>query len=336
MKRSPDILFMITESCNCCCSFCSRNNLVLQKKEPLPELVKGAFTKLGEEFSQSKVIITGGEPSLSQNFLQYVNYAMSTFRKVEIQTNGTFSNSLSAKLQPLLKENLFIQFSLDGMQSYHDSIRGKGVFSKVEDKLRYFSEDAEHISISMTVTAENMQSALELAKHLNDFKFRRLSVSIVQPVNPLKEKLISKEEWNSFVDKLLTLCYYRVDISKLYDFEMMDMFLLSGQLWNGYTNCGRGSSHFYVTPSFDVLPCTCIDERVGNLYADDIREIKNRLIKASKITISEDSICHSCKYLSICNGGCPGISTKVFGVPNMGDIRCPFVLANIKQSTIMQ
>lgn len=325
MNRSPDILFMITDSCNCNCSFCSRNNLSLKKEEPRVEDIKNALLKLSSEFSRSKLIITGGEPSLSIHFIEYVEYAMSLFRKVEIQTNGTFSTSIGTRLKYLLDQNLYLQFSLDGAREYHDMIRGKGVFDKVMNNLCFFSDEYEHISLSMTITRDNRESALAIAKVLNFYRFRRLSVSIVQPINPLKEILLTKDEWNEFVDNLLPLCCYRVDVSKIFDFEMMDAFLQSGRDWYGYTNCGRGISHFYVSPQFDVLPCTCLDERVGNILVDDIKDIKERLLLSSIISIAEDSICHSCKYLKICNGGCPGLSTKVFGHPNMGDIRCPKV-----------
>lgn len=222
MNRSPDILFMITDSCNCNCSFCSRNNLSLKKEEPRVEDIKNALLKLSSEFSRSKLIITGGEPSLSIHFIEYVEYAMSLFRKVEIQTNGTFSLPIASKLKPYLKENLFLQFSLDGTKVYHDKIRGNGVYDKVINNICFFSGEYDHISISMTITKNNRESALSVAQELNRFRFRRLSVSIVQPTNPLEEDLISNSEWNVFVDTLLPMCYYRVDISKMYDFEMMD------------------------------------------------------------------------------------------------------------------
>ena len=325
MRRSPDILFMITDSCNCNCKFCSRSNLALKKEEPRSEDVKAALSKLSEDYSKSKLIITGGEPSLSKHFFDYVEFAMQLFRKVEIQSNGTFSPYVAIHLKHLLNHNLFIQFSLDGTRDYHDSIRGNGVFDKVMNNIRFFSDEFEHISISMTITKDNLESALSLANDLNQYRFRRLSVSIVQPINPLKENLITNDEWNAFVDKLLPQCYYRVDVSKLYDFEMMDAFLQSGREWSGYTNCGRGVSHFYISPQFDVLPCTCLDESVGNLLIDELCELKERLESASKIEVSESSPCRECRYLSICNGGCPGLSTKVFHAPNMGDIRCPIV-----------
>ena len=96
-----------------------------------------------------------------------------------------------------------------------------------------------------------------------------------------------EKEWNEFVDTLLPLCYYPVDISKLFDFEMMDDFLESGQIWNGTTNCGRGETHMYIQSNFNVLPCTCIPNSVGNLLEDNIGNIKERLAKSNDIVVSK-------------------------------------------------
>ena len=170
-----------------------------------------------------------------------------------------------------------------------------------------------------------MAEVLVLSEYLNGFRFRRLTVSYVQPLNPLTEKIISATTWNNFVDQLLVKCFYRVDVSKLYAFDLMDNFLESGKEWHGITNCGRGITHFYISPTFDVLPCTCTDQSIGNLLTDNICDIKNRLNAIEKVQIHSKSICNDCKYISICNGGCPGLSLKVFNKDNMGDIRCPRV-----------
>lgn len=335
MNRPIDILFMITDSCNCECPFCSRKNLSLKYKEPSLECIKKALSLLSSEFPQSKLILTGGEPSQSKSFIECASYAMSQFRKVEIQTNGTFSLAIASEIKPLLKQNLFIQFSLDGPSDYHDSIRGNGVFKRVIDNLVFFSDECDHISISMTVTFDSRESAFKLAKDLNQYRFKRLTVSYVQPLNPREERILNSVEWNPFVDELLPLCNYRVDIAKLYDFDLMEDFVNTGQSWDGITNCGRGKAHFYVTPTFDVLPCTCLQEISGNLLIDEIRIIKEKLNNSGSIAISDKSPCKSCKYLSICNGGCPGMSTKVFGVSNMGDIRCPIIYKYAQEQGII-
>lgn len=326
MKNRMSIIFMITDKCNCNCFFCSRKNLSLNHIEQDLDNYYHAFDVLSNAYPSSKLVLSGGEPTLSMNFLDILNFVTSRFEKIEIQTNGTFDKRVADILPPFLNKNVYLQFSLDGTCNMHDSIRGNGTFEKVIQNIKHFQKYSSHLSISTTVTPTNMCDVLELASYLNNLSFRRLTVSYVQPLNPLKDRMLSSITWNNFVDELLPLCYYRVDISKLYDFALWDNFLESHHSWNGVVNCGRGVNHIYVTSDFDVLPCTCTDYRVGNLLVDDIETIKFNLSIKQKVCINSASVCQTCKYLAICNGGCPGLSKKVFGVENMGDIRCPKVL----------
>lgn len=316
---------MVTEKCNCNCFFCSRKNLSLNYVEPDLDYYHYAFDVLSNAYPSSKLVLSGGEPTLSKNFLDILNYVSPRFEKIEIQTNGTFDEKTADILTPFLKENVYLQFSLDGTRKMHDSIRGDGTFMKVIHNIKKFKEYSSHLSISSTVTPTNMCDVLALASYLNNLFFRRLTVSYVQPLNPLKDRILSSITWNNFVDELLPLCFYRVDISKLYNFAHWDKFLESHQSWNGVVNCGRGVNHIYVTSDFDVLPCTCTDYRVGNLLINDIATIKYNLSLKQKLCINSASVCQTCEYIGVCNGGCPGLSQKVFGVENMGDIRCPKV-----------
>lgn len=316
---------MITNTCNCKCSFCSRNNLSLRQIEPkLDDLFK-AIDILYNTYPSAKFILSGGEPTLSRHFTHILDYVSARFDKVEIQTNGTFNSEIAKKIIPYLEKNVFLQFSLDGLSIYHNKIRGHKVFEDTINNLIFLQDYSSHLSISTTVTASNIDNVLSLSEFLNELKFRRLTVSYVQPLNPRAEQMISSDTWNLFVNDLLLRGHYRVDISKLFDFSLMDRVIDSNREWHGIVNCGRGVTHFYVTPQLDVLPCTCTDLSVGNLLVNDIQDIIQRLEFKKRISVDSSSKCYTCKYLPICNGGCPGLSLKVFGSENMGDIRCPFV-----------
>lgn len=325
MTKAPHLIFMITERCNCNCFFCSRNNLHASTTDPSLEQLIKAFNILYNEYPLSKLILSGGEPTLSKHFTEIVAYTTDLYKKVEIQSNGTLSTPIVDYIRPYMKKKLHLQVSLDGIAEFHNQIRGKNVFNQAINVIQSLDDVHDHITISMTVTPRNFQYSLKLAQELNDLRFRKLKVSIVHPQDPSTEELITNKEWNEFVDTLLPLCYYPVDISKLFDFEMMDDFLESGRIWNGTTNCGRGETHMYIQSNFNVLPCTCIPNSVGNLLEDNIGNIKERLAKSNDIVVSKESVCYTCKYRSICNGGCPGYSIKVFGKLGMGDIRCPIV-----------
>lgn len=326
---------MITEKCNCDCFFCSRKNLNKRIVDANIDDYHSAIDILSRAYPSSKLVLSGGEPTLSKNLFPILQFAPNRFEKIEIQTNGAFDEIIANKLKPFLEDRVYLQFSVDGMRDTHDAIRGIGVFDKVITNLERLKDYSSHLSISATVTPSNINDVLEFASFLNNLKMRRFTVSYVQPLHPKDELMISNVTWNNFVDRLLMLCNYRVDVSKLYDFRLMDKCLEKRQNWHGVTNCGRGITHFYVTSNFDVLPCTCTEETVGNLFRDDISIIKKRLSQKERVSVDILSACHSCPYLSICNGGCPGLSKKVFGVENMGDIRCPIVAKYAKEKGLI-
>ena len=53
---------------------------------------------------------------------------MDKFKRVIINSNGTFNNNCLDKLKPYLVKNVYLQVSIDGPQYIHDRYRGKGVY----------------------------------------------------------------------------------------------------------------------------------------------------------------------------------------------------------------
>ena len=192
--------------------------------------------------------------------------------------------------------------------------------------LRALKDCSEHLIISTTIGLSNMKYVGQLAIALNQYSFRHWKVSPAQIQSPLNvTEDISSEEWNKLVDIILPLCYFRVHIKKMFDFDLFNKYSKTNIKMDCIYNCGFGKRKFYITTNFDILPCSCVKENVGNLFKDKIEVISERLTTIGTIVPDENSICVKCEYLKHCNGGCPGYSMKCFGVYNMGDIRCPKV-----------
>ena len=84
----------------------------------------------------------------------------------------------------------------------------------------------------------------------------------------------------------------------------------------------------------EVYGCTCLEDYpLGNLKCNTLREIieSELYLKLSECKLLEDSPCNSCRYVVLCNGGCPGMSKKFFGDIGMGDIRCDKVKTYYEQ-----
>lgn len=293
------------------------------------------INKCSSYFTRSNIVLTGGEPTLNGTFFEMLSYASSRMHTVTITSNGSFSKETCDKLKEYLdKGNIFLQLSLDGSQSSHDSIRGKGSFNSVIQNLAELQDYSNKVVISTTVTKDSTKGVLELAQILNSFRFIHWKVSSAQLSSP--EEILNgfnSLEWNGFVDALLPLCQFRVHIKKLFDFELFERHLKSKSERKPIYNCGFGINKFYISPDFYVYPCSCVDEYVGNILIEDVKDLYERLLKISKIIPQKGSLCENCEYWEICHGGCPGYSMKCYGSYNHGDIRCPKIRLQYEKSS---
>ena len=298
--------------------------------------IEKIFAELGRVYYDAAMIITGGEPTLHPDFIKIIDIAAKAFKKVLINTNGSFDESITSYLRSALQGNVFLQISLDGTKAIHDKLRNSNLFDCVIDKLNKLQSNYDHIALSTTVSKKNIGNIIELTKLLNRLKFSHWKVSWEQALNPLSDGNLSYKEWNHLVDNILNIAQFRVFAGKMFDFELWDKHIASVNTKKILSNCGYGYAKFYMDSDFNVLPCSCTDDKIGNLLTDSIETIDNRLKNVSTINIPESSACFDCRYKAICNSGCPGYSIKVFGKTGMGDLRCPMVANKMKATCLIQ
>lgn len=330
------IYLILTERCNYHCDFCIRENIGHGINEFSLEMLSSTINSLSETFPNSALLLTGGEPTLHPFFKDIVKLAVSKFYAVQITSNGAFKTDLNDYLHPLLKKNLYLQMSLDGTPDFHNKIRGEHAFEAVIDNLEKLKDVSSHVSLSATISHNNFEEAKKLALILNSYSFSHFKVSPVIEKDASNITSTYAYEWNNFVDELLPLCFYEVDVKKLYDFELMSEYVCSGISTEIVTNCGLGYSKIYVRPNLNILTCSCTNNVIGNLRNDSLETICDRLTHIQKIDLDINSICYNCEFKSICNGGCPGYSQKIFGVNNFGDVRCPRVYKFAKENGFLK
>lgn len=165
-----EIYYELTSGCDLKCSHCCgvfRNEITNINAEEL--LV---FHKSWLPPEVRHVILTGGEPTLHPEFLRILE-GVSATHTTTVTTNGfkwdaTFWQHLLNK-----SPNVFLQISVDGATpETFNSIRGKGVFERVEMLMTQLSQaDLGHrVGLSMTVTKQNINevdAVLEKAQRLN-------------------------------------------------------------------------------------------------------------------------------------------------------------------------
>ena len=140
----------VTDNCNLRCKHCyhflGKNDFKTQ------ELPIHVWEKRFNELSKSgirNILLVGGEPALRIDVLMIAD---KVFPFVWVITNGTI------KIPEEFNHRLFV--SIDGSQKTNDSIRGKGVFSKV---MKNYSGD-KRVVINMTITRDNYKELEDVVK----------------------------------------------------------------------------------------------------------------------------------------------------------------------------
>lgn len=341
MNKDPLIIyFTLTKACNLACLHCVRfhtpNNHYKDEIQTMgtDNAIK-IIKQLGEFYPNATLAITGGEPTLHPNFDMIALESCHSFKNVVLTTNGIFSEEKSKKLAELTKNpNFHIQISLDGDEVSHDEIRGKGTYKKTYKSIVELcsSSRKNSISISTTVSKTNIKSMFRLAENLQNIPFHKWRLAPEQIFDPSQfARHVDSSEWNHFVDEILKVCFFKVSIKKVFDFSLMEKSLEdTNENRILRTNCGFGKYKMYIYPDFSVIPCTCMPHLViGNILNDNIEDVDKR-IKSCQPVCLKDSICKTCKFYTVCKGGCVGYSYYYQGAIGMGDIRCPKIKSNLK------
>ena len=160
IKRPLQTVLFVSDACNLSCKHCTvyrSTNQHIKSYEQIKEELKYSY-KLGSRF----VDFEGGEPTLWRDGEKDLNSLIRLSKKIGFHSATITTNAL---LPFAYSEADMIWVSLDGIGSYHDDIRGEGVFDRA---LKHIGE-ANHprISINMVVNNRNYHSVeetIELAK----------------------------------------------------------------------------------------------------------------------------------------------------------------------------
>lgn len=153
-----------TLKCNLACDMCTQKEL----QESGKAMKFTAFATLIQKYHLEHVSFIGGESFTNPEFFRMTKLLDTKGITYELTTNGTLfteENKKSLKKCIGLKK---INFSLDGLEKYHDSVRGKGVFKKAIKAL-LFSQKFFNVSVASIVRADNLSFLPDLCKFLKAY-----------------------------------------------------------------------------------------------------------------------------------------------------------------------
>jgi len=313
-SSAPSLRYLelqITNKCNLSCRHCYINLPLSRGKRRSNRQKSRGFSgrshselpvrqvcNLLEEFEEMqglRVLITGGEPLLHSRF-EEINQMLPQFffRKV-LFTNGVLLDKKRIK-------NLHvdeIQISIDGFETAHDTLRGKGTYSAAMKAVRYSLDYGFHVSIATMVHPRNLKDFDEM-----DSLFKGMGI----------------KEWT--VD--IPCISGRLEENK--DFQV------TPETGGRYLKYGYGGGLHTSTPGFacglhlmavladgKIAKCAFYSDNAVGRVEDGLRECWQR-IRPIRIA---DLKC-DCEYIESCRGGCR-YRAGLLGNPLGKDLyRCAF------------
>lgn len=139
-RRPFEIIFPITYRCNSDCGMCNRLKFAKMEELSLDE-IKKIFTDL-KKFGISRINLTGGEPTLRDDFFEVLDFLTSVDFKITLTTNGTLLND--EKIRRLVKyHSVKVIISVDTLKrELYKKLRGVDALDKVLENIDLFKKIA--------------------------------------------------------------------------------------------------------------------------------------------------------------------------------------------------
>lgn len=196
-KRPLQTVLFISDRCNLKCKHCS----VYQQTNPH----NMTFDQVREHLVYSYqlgsryVDFEGGEVMLWRDGTRTINDLIDEAKRI-----GFFSCTITTNAQLPFPNNRAdsIWVSLDGIGSYHEAVRGKGTFARLEKNIA--SCGHKHLSVNMVVNTLNYQSVDETIEYAkNNPAIEMISINFHTPFPDTEYLMIDKQLRNEIIDKVI-------------------------------------------------------------------------------------------------------------------------------------
>jgi radical SAM protein with 4Fe4S-binding SPASM domain len=342
-----DILYSLclelTMCCNQKCIHCYVDSVPCLDKElsfeEITQVIDEAY-----ELGCFKILLTGGEVTLSPHYLEIAEYASKKGMLVDIYTNGCCLPLADFEQIVALKPNS-VSVSLYGTSEIHDAITCiPGSFEKTFKTvlmLKSAGIDTYIKSVAMKQNYDNLEELYRFGKAVNIPVETSLLIGA-------KDGCLScgKLSSNSCTDS----CANSAEVCRINDVSKYQKLL---DMIDGYSGgrtvpdrfplkskdsllCNNGRTGLNIDPYGNVSPCNANRKLLGNIRTDSIKDIwKNSEARKKEAgrdfkTISKK--CETCEDISFCNI-CIGFAERERGTDNFCQDVC--MVANAKHKNFL-
>jgi MoaA/NifB/PqqE/SkfB family radical SAM enzyme len=263
---------IVTYRCNARCQMCNIWQHPTKAEEEFPpellEKLPGGLRSIN---------ITGGEPALRKDLPEIVDILTRKTRRVEISTNGSFTDRLveAARQHP----EITVRISVEGLPETNDRVRGikNGFDHALRSYLRLREIGVKDLGFAVTIQDSNKDDLLDLfhlADHLgaefaqavphNSYYFHKFDNEITD-VEGVQAAIVSLIE--ALLKSSRPKQWFRAYLNR----GLIDH--VAGRPRR--LGCTAGTDLFFLDPSGEVYPCNGRDWSMGNLNDCSFDEIWN-------------------------------------------------------------
>jgi radical SAM protein with 4Fe4S-binding SPASM domain len=251
--------------------------------------------------------ITGGEPFLRKDIFAILAEIINRNFDVYMLTNGILIDKKTA--QKLFRLGVKgVQVSIEGPKAVHESIRGKGSFSKALMGIKHLLDAGLKVTLNTTLSRLNADYFMDMIGLSSNLGVHRLGFSRLVPSGQgesMLKYMLSSNEIESLYKKI-----FSEDTGKL---EIVSGDPIASQLNTDGDNenrdlisggCAVGLSGITILPDGTLVPCRRLNIPIGNIKTDSLREVwaTSEVLEAIRDRSRYKGKCVDCKRWTFCRG----------------------------------
>lgn len=294
--RLRTVHWKLTNDCNLRCRYCYSESGGASARMPFTELARVA--REAAAISPSvEYVLSGGEPLLHPNALEFAELLDSMGNSISLLTNGTLINASNARRIADFSDR--IKISLDGStEAIHTLTRRRGNYAAVIAAIDMLAALGANVQVAMTVHKRNLDDIDAMTRRYG-------SMLTFQPLFPAGRG--ARRD-----DLHLTGSEYYEALAATDNVAPMAAIgsVLESLRGRGATRCALADTEISISENGDVFPCQLLSDSAfaaGNVREKPLTEIYFEspvLEEARSVSVNTLAKCRDCPIRLLCAGAC--------------------------------
>lgn len=327
----------LTLACNLRCKHCGSRAGQARDDELNKDQCLDVVDQLAE-LGCELITLSGGEPTLRDDWDQIGRAIADKDILVNMVTNGVYKNGCSAENigKRALDAGLCnLAVSIDGPEAIHDFIRGKGTFSNALNSIECFAEVGLPVSVLTTVNRLNLDLLEDVRRIAIDAGAWQWRLQLAKPMGNMhdnRELIIQPADLLTLLPTLAVLKRageIHLAIGDSIGYYGRTDKVLRGRGWRGrkesWQGCQAGMQAIGIEADGSIKGCLSLQAKFdgvdpfveGNVKTSSLADIWNQPDAfAYNRDFDPDSLtgdCRSCKRSNICRGGAKCVAAAFCG-----------------------